>query len=50
MPSRMKIGEAAALFNVTPNTPGRHYALANATIHMHRSVGGIHGQEADIRI
>ena len=31
-------------------TPGRRYALANATIHMHQPLGGAQGQATDIQI
>lgn len=31
-------------------TPGRRYALANATIHMHQPLSGAQGQATDIQI
>jgi len=31
-------------------TPGRRYALPNATIHMHQPVGGARGQATDVQI
>ena len=31
-------------------TPGRRYALANATIHMHQPLGGAQGQATDLQI
>ena len=31
-------------------TPGRRYALANATIHMHQPLGGAQGQATDMQI
>jgi ATP-dependent Clp protease protease subunit len=31
-------------------TPGRRYALANATVHMHQPLGGAQGQATDIQI
>ncbi|NDJ55267.1 MAG: ATP-dependent Clp protease proteolytic subunit [Chloroflexi bacterium] len=31
-------------------TPGRRFALANATIHMHQPLGGAQGQASDIQI
>jgi ATP-dependent Clp protease, protease subunit len=31
-------------------TPGRRYALANATVHMHQPLGGAQGQATDLQI
>ena len=31
-------------------TPGRRYALPNATIHMHQPAGGVRGQASDVQI
>lgn len=35
---------------LTAGTPGRRYALQNATIHMHQPLGGMRGQATDVEI
>jgi ATP-dependent Clp protease protease subunit len=35
---------------LTAGTPGRRYALENATIHMHQPIGGAQGQASDVEI
>jgi len=35
---------------VAAGTPGRRYALPNATIHLHQPVGGARGQASDVQI
>ena len=46
------VGMAASMATVllTGGTPGRRYALPNATIHLHQPLGGVQGQAADIEI
>jgi ATP-dependent Clp protease protease subunit len=46
------VGMAASMATVllTGGTPGRRYALPNATIHLHQPLGGVQGQATDIEI
>jgi ATP-dependent Clp protease, protease subunit len=46
------VGMAASMATIllTGGTPGRRYALPNATIHLHQPLGGVQGQAADIEI
>ena len=46
------VGMAASMATVllTAGTPGRRYALPNATIHLHQPLGGVQGQATDIEI
>ena len=46
------VGMAASMATVllTAGTPGRRYALPNATIHLHQPLGGVQGQASDIEI
>jgi len=46
------VGSTASMATVllAAGTPGRRYALPNATIHMHQPAGGAQGQAADIQI
>src|SRR3990172_2536244 len=50
--STTAVGFAASFGTVllTAGTPGRRYALPNATIHLHQPLGGVEGQAADIEI
>jgi len=45
-------GMAASMATIllTGGTPGRRYALPDATIHLHQPMGGVQGQAADIEI
>ena len=46
------VGMAASMATIllTGGTPGRRYALPNATIHLHQPLGGVQGQATDIEI
>jgi len=46
------VGSAHSMGTVllAAGTPGRRYALPNATIHMHQPVGGAQGQATDVQI
>ncbi|HUT21052.1 MAG TPA: ATP-dependent Clp protease proteolytic subunit [Anaerolineae bacterium] len=46
------VGMAASMATIllTGGTPGRRYALPNATIHLHQPMGGVQGQATDIEI
>jgi ATP-dependent Clp protease protease subunit len=35
---------------LTAGTPGRRFALPNATVHLHQPLGGAQGQASDIEI
>ena len=35
---------------LSSGTPGKRYAMPNATIHMHQAMGGVQGQASDIEI
>jgi ATP-dependent Clp protease protease subunit len=50
--STVAVGLTASFGTVilTAGTPGRRYALENATIHMHQPLGGVRGQASDIDI
>ena len=50
--STICVGMAASFGTVilASGTPGKRYALPNATIHMHQALGGARGQAADIEI
>jgi ATP-dependent Clp protease protease subunit len=50
--STVAVGFTASFGTVllTAGTPGRRYALPNATIHMHQPLGGAQGQASDIEI
>ena len=50
--STVAVGKTASFGTVllTAGTPGRRYALPNATIHMHQPLGGVQGQASDIEI
>ncbi|MEE8443175.1 MAG: ATP-dependent Clp protease proteolytic subunit [Dehalococcoidia bacterium] len=50
--STICVGMAASMATVLlcAGTPGKRYALPNATIHMHQPMGGAQGQAADIEI
>jgi ATP-dependent Clp protease protease subunit len=50
--STVAVGLAASFGTVllTAGTPGRRYALENATIHMHQPIGGAQGQASDVEI
>ncbi len=50
--STIAVGLAASFGTIllAAGTPGRRYALANATIHMHQPHGGAQGQASDIHI
>ena len=50
--STTAVGFAASFGTIllTAGTPGRRYALPNATIHLHQPLGGVEGQAADIEI
>ncbi len=46
------VGSTASMATVllAAGTPGRRYALPNATIHMHQPIGGAQGQATDLQI
>ena len=46
------IGSSASMGTVllAAGTPGRRYALSNATIHIHQPAGGARGQATDVQI
>jgi ATP-dependent Clp protease protease subunit len=46
------VGSTASMATVllAAGTPGRRYALPNATIHMHQPAGGARGQAVDLQI
>jgi ATP-dependent Clp protease protease subunit len=46
------VGSTASMGTIllTAGTPGKRYALPNATIHMHQPAGGARGQASDIQI
>ncbi len=46
------VGSTASMATVllAAGTPGRRYALPNATIHMHQPLGGVRGQATDLQI
>jgi ATP-dependent Clp protease protease subunit len=50
--STVAVGFTASFGTVllTAGTPGRRYALPNATIHLHQPLGGAQGQASDIEI
>ena len=50
--STICVGMAASMATVLlcAGTPGKRYALPNATIHMHQPMGGAQGQASDIEI
>jgi ATP-dependent Clp protease protease subunit len=50
--STICVGMSASFATVllAAGTPGKRYALPNATIHMHQAAGGVRGQAADIEI
>ena len=50
--STIAVGLAASMGTLllTAGTPGRRFALPNATIHLHQPLGGVQGQAADIEI
>lgn len=50
--STICIGMAASMGTVLlcAGTPGKRYALPNATVHMHQPMGGAQGQATDIEI
>jgi ATP-dependent Clp protease protease subunit len=50
--STVAVGVTASFGTVllTAGTPGRRYALPNATIHLHQPLGGAQGQATDIEI
>jgi ATP-dependent Clp protease protease subunit len=50
--STVAVGFTASFGTVllTAGTPGRRFALPNATIHMHQPLGGAQGQASDIEI
>ena len=50
--STIAVGLAASMGTIllTGGTPGRRFALPNATIHLHQPMGGVQGQAADIEI
>ena len=50
--STICVGLAASMGTVllSAGTPGKRYALPNATIHMHQALGGAQGQASDIEI
>ncbi|MCL0099506.1 ATP-dependent Clp protease proteolytic subunit [Dehalococcoidia bacterium] len=50
--STIGVGLAASMGTVllAAGAPGKRYALANATIHMHQPMGGTQGQASDIEI
>ena len=46
------VGVCASMATVllSSGTPGKRYAMPNATIHMHQALGGVQGQASDIEI
>jgi len=50
--STIAVGVAASMGTIllAAGTPGKRYALPNATIHLHQPLGGVQGQAADIEI
>jgi len=46
------VGSTASMGTIllAAGTPGRRYALPNATIHIHQPVGGARGQATDVQI
>ncbi|HHX42501.1 MAG TPA: ATP-dependent Clp protease proteolytic subunit [Chloroflexi bacterium] len=46
------VGSTASMATIllAAGTPGRRYALPNATIHMHQPLGGARGQATDLQI
>jgi ATP-dependent Clp protease protease subunit len=46
------VGSTASMATVllAAGTPGRRYALPNATIHLHQPMGGVRGQAVDMQI
>ncbi len=50
--STIAVGVAASFGTIllTAGTPGKRYALPNATIHLHQPLGGVQGQASDIEI
>ena len=50
--STVAVGLAASFGTILlcAGTPGRRYALPNATIHVHQPLGGAQGQQSDIEI
>ena len=46
------VGSTASMATIllASGTPGRRYALPNATIHMHQPLGGARGQATDLQI
>ena len=50
--STICVGMAASMGTVLlcAGTPGKRYALPNATIHMHQAMGGAQGQASDVEI
>jgi len=50
--STIAVGVAASMGTIllTGGTPGKRYALPNATIHLHQPLGGVQGQASDVEI
>jgi ATP-dependent Clp protease protease subunit len=50
--STICVGMAASMGTVLlcAGAPGKRFALANSTIHMHQALGGAQGQASDIEI
>jgi len=50
--STIAVGSTASFGTIllAAGTPGRRFALPNATIHIHQPVGGARGQASDIQI
>ncbi|MBC7235429.1 MAG: ATP-dependent Clp protease proteolytic subunit [Chloroflexi bacterium] len=50
--STIAVGSTASMGTIllAAGTPGRRYALPNATIHIHQPLGGARGQATDIQI
>lgn len=50
--STIAVGVAASFGTIllTAGSPGKRYALPNATIHLHQPLGGVQGQASDIEI
>jgi ATP-dependent Clp protease protease subunit len=50
--STIAVGLAASMGTIllAAGTPGKRYALPNATIHLHQPLGGVRGQAVDIEI
>jgi ATP-dependent Clp protease protease subunit len=46
------VGASASMATLllAAGTPGKRYAMANATIHMHQAMGGARGQAVDVEI